>query len=99
MARKPMTKSLIVSHFATKFGFTRKAAGSVLEEIATLAVSEIKESGSFTIPGIGKLVVSKRKAHMGRNPATGEAIKIPAKTVAKMRIAKTAKEGIVPKKG
>jgi len=57
----------------------------------------MKRSGSFTIPGIGKLVVSKRKARMGRNRATGEAIKIPAKTVAKMRIAEAAKEGILPK--
>jgi DNA-binding protein HU-beta len=99
MARKPVTKSLIVSHFATKFDLTRKTATSVLEEIASLAVSEIKKSGCLTIPGIGKLVVSTRKARMGRNPATGEAIKIPAKTVAKMRIAKAAKEGIVPKRG
>jgi DNA-binding protein HU-beta len=99
MARKPLTKGQIVSHFATKFDLTRKTATSVLEEIATLAVSEIRKSGSFTIPGIGKLVVSKRKARTGRNPATGQPIKIPAKTVAKMRIAKAAKESIVPKKG
>ncbi len=70
-----------------------------MEEIPALGVSEIKKSGSFTIPGLGKLVVSKRKARMGRNPATGQAIKIPARTVAKMRIAKAAKEGIVPKRG
>ena len=49
-----------------------------------------------TVPGIGKLVLVKRKARMGRNPATGEAIKIPAKTVVKMRVAKSAKEAIVP---
>ncbi len=78
-----------------KFDFTRKTAASVLEEIATLGVSEIKKSGSFTIPGIGKLVVSKRKSQMGRNPATGETIKIAAKTVARMRIGKAAKESIV----
>jgi DNA-binding protein HU-beta len=99
MARKPMTKGQIVSHFATKFDLTRKTATAVLEEIATLAVSEIKKSGSFIIPGIGKLVVSKRKARMGRNPATGQPVKIPAKTVAKMRIAKAAKERIVPRRG
>jgi DNA-binding protein HU-beta len=87
-----------VSHFAGKFDLTRKTAASVIEEIATLAVSEVKKAGSFTIPGIGKLVVSKRKPRMERNPATGEAIKIHAKTVAKMRIAKAAKEGIVPKR-
>ncbi len=97
MAR-PMTKGQIVSHFAGKFDLTRKTAASVLEEIPALAVSEIKKSGSLTIPGIGKLVVSKRKARMGRNPATGEAIKIPAKTVAKMRVAKAVKDNIVPKR-
>ena len=59
---------------------------------------EPQKTGSFTLPGIGKLVLAKRKARIGRNPATGEEIKIPAKTVVKMRIAKAAKETIVPKK-
>jgi DNA-binding protein HU-beta len=61
-------------------------------------VSETKKTGAFTLPGIGKLVLVKRKARMGRNPATGATIKIPAKTVVKMRIAKAAKEAIVPPK-
>jgi len=55
-----------------------------------------KKVGSFTLPGVGKLVLVKRKARMGRNPATGKSIKIPAKTFVKMRIAKAAKEAIVP---
>jgi len=96
MAKKPMTKSQIVSHFAEKFELSKKIASGIIEEVAGLAVSETKKSGSFTIPGIGKLVMVKRKARMGRNPATGEAIKIPAKTVVRMRIAKAAKEAIVP---
>ncbi len=98
MARRPMTKSQIVSHFADKFELSKKAASAILEEVAALAVSETKKVGSFTLPGIGKLVLVKRKARMGRNPATGATIKIPAKTVVKMRIAKAAKEAIVPKK-
>jgi DNA-binding protein HU-beta len=61
-----------------------------------LAVSRTERTSSFTLPGIGKLVLVKRKARMGRNPATGEAIKIPAKTVVKMRVAKAVKEAIVP---
>ena len=65
-------------------------------EVAALAVSETKKTGSFTLPRIAKLVLVKRKARMGRNPATGEEIKIPAKTVVKMRVAKAAKEAIVP---
>jgi DNA-binding protein HU-beta len=93
-----MTKSQIVSYFATKFVLSKKAASAMLEEVAALAVSETKKTGSFTLPGIGKLVLVKRKARMGRNPATGATIKIPAKTVVKMRIAKAAKEAIVPGK-
>jgi DNA-binding protein HU-beta len=98
MAKKPMTKSQIVSHFAKKFELTKKTASGIIEEVAALAISETKKAGSFTLPGIGKLVLVKRKARMGRNPATGKAIKIPAKTVVKMRVAKAAKEGIVPGK-
>ena len=96
MAKKPMTKSQIVTHFAEKFELTKKTASGIIEEVAALAVSETKKTGSFTLPGIGKLVLVKRKARMGHNPATGKAIKIPAKTVVKMRIAKAAKEAIVP---
>jgi DNA-binding protein HU-beta len=98
MARKPMTKSQIVSHFAGKFECTKRTASGIIDEVAALAVSETRKTGSFTIPGIGKLVLSKRKARMGRNPATGEPLKIPAKTVVKMRVAKAAKEAIVPPK-
>jgi DNA-binding protein HU-beta len=96
MAKKLMTKSQIVTHFAKKFALSKKASVMIIEEVAGLAVSETKKTGAFTIPGIGKLVLVKRKARMGRNPATGKAIKIPAKTVVKMRIAKAAKEAIVP---
>jgi DNA-binding protein HU-beta len=98
MAKKTMTKSQIVSHFAGKFELSKKAASGILDEVVALAVSETKKAGSFTLPGIGKLVLVKRKARMGRNPATGATIKIPAKTVVKMRIAKAAKEAIVPGK-
>jgi len=98
MAKKPMTKAQIVSHFAGKFELTKKTASEIIDEVAALAVSETKKAGSFTLPGIGKLVLVKRKARMGRNPGTGEVIKISAKTVVKMRIAKAAKDGIVPGK-
>ncbi len=98
MAKRRMTKSQIVSHFAKKFELTKKTASEIIEEVATLAVAETKKNGSLTLPGIGKMVLVKRKARMGRNPATGKAIKIPAKTVVKMRISKAAKEAIVPPK-
>jgi DNA-binding protein HU-beta len=98
MAKKPMTKSQIVSHFAGKFELSKKASAAILDEVAALAVSETKKNGAFTLPGIGKLVLVKRKARKGRNPATGAEINIPAKTVVKMRIAKACKEAIVPPK-
>ncbi len=96
--KKPLTKSQIVSHFANKFEISKKVALSVIDEMAGLAIAETKKAGAFTYPGIGKLVLVKRKARVGRNPATGEPINIPAKTVVKMRIAKACKEAIVPPK-
>jgi DNA-binding protein HU-beta len=98
MAKKPMTKSQIVGYFAKKFEVSKKAAAAMIEEVAALAVAETKKNGAFVLPGIGKLVKVNRKARMGRNPATGEAIKIPAKTVVKMRVAKACKEAIVGKR-
>jgi len=98
MARKPLTKSQVASHFAEKFGLKKKLAGEIVEEVAALAIAETKKVGVFTLPGIGKLVLSKRKARKGFNPATGEQINIPAKTVVKMRVAKACKEAIVPPK-
>jgi DNA-binding protein HU-beta len=94
--KKPLTKAQIVSYFAKKFDLSKKVAASVIDEMATLAVAETKKAGAFTFPGIGKLVLVKRKARVGRNPATGEPINIPAKTVVKMRVAKACKEAIVP---
>jgi DNA-binding protein HU-beta len=98
VSKKPITKSQIVAYFAKKFELSKKAASSIIDEMAMLAIAETKKAGSFTLPGIGKLVLSKRKARVGRNPATGEAINIPAKTVVKMRVAKACKEAIVPPK-
>jgi DNA-binding protein HU-beta len=93
---KPMTKSQVVSHIADKTSVTKKTAGQFFDELANLAYKEAKRS--FTIPGIGKLVVVDRKERMGRNPATGEQIMIPAKKVLKFRIAKAAKDSVMPKK-
>jgi DNA-binding protein HU-beta len=98
MAAKQMTKSQLASHFADKFGISRKTATQFLDEIADVAITQTKKAGQFTLPGIGKLVRVDRKARMGRNPATGEAIKIPAKKVVKFRVAKAAKDSIVPPK-
>lgn len=90
-----MTKSETLQALAEKLGKTRKEAGEMLDAIAALACGETKKSGEFTIPGLGKLVKKHRAERMGRNPATGESIKIPAKTVVKFRVAKAAKEAIL----
>jgi DNA-binding protein HU-beta len=96
--KKPLTKSQIVTHFAEKFDLSKKTAVVILDEVAAFAIAETKKTGVFTLPGIGKLVISNRKARMGFNPATGEQIKIPAKRVVKMRLAKACKEAIIPPK-
>jgi len=88
-----MTKSQITEHMAEKTGLTKKNAALFLEELAGLAYKQAKNT--FTFPGVGKLVLVNRKARMGRNPATGEAIKIPAKRVVKFRVAKAAKDAIL----
>ena len=95
---KAMTKSQIATHFAEKFSLSRRQAQDFLDELANLAYNEAKKKGEFTIPGIGKLVKQQRKARTARNPATGEAIKIPAKTVMKFRVAKAAKDAVLPVK-
>ena len=73
-------------------------AREIFDELTTLSEKELKRSGEFVLPGMVKLVVQKRKARMGRNPATGEPIKIPAKTVVKARIAKQLKDAVLPRK-
>jgi DNA-binding protein HU-beta len=93
-----MTKSQIVAHLAEKVGIPKKAAAEVLAELVTVATKQTKGSGQFVVPGLGKAVKANRKARMGRNPQTGEAIKIPAKTVVKFRLAKAFKDAVVPPK-
>ena len=97
-AKKPMTKAQVVAHFSEKFDLSKKTSALVLEEYACLAATQTKKVGTFVLPGIGKVGLQKRKARKGRNPATGQEIKIPAKTVVKARLAKSFQESIVPGK-
>src|SRR5262245_16412474 len=92
-AKKAMSKTGLISHLAESAGVNKKQAAAMLQELAEVAYKQAKLG--FTIPGLGKLVVVKRKPRMGRNPATGEQIKIPAKTVVRFRIAKACKEAAV----
>ncbi|HEY6971748.1 MAG TPA: HU family DNA-binding protein [Candidatus Angelobacter sp.] len=93
-----MTKTQLVRHLAEKHGTEKKKAAAFLDHLADLAIKQTRKTGEFVIPGIGKLVKTNRKARKGRNPQTGEAIRIPAKTVVKFRVAKAVKDVIAPRK-
>lgn len=95
---KRMSQSEIVNHFAEKFELKRTVVKEVFDELASLAGSEVKKKGEFVLPGFGKIVLAKRKARLGRNPATGETINIAAKTTLKFRIGKAMKDSVVPSK-
>ena len=90
--KKAMTKAQLVAHLAEATGLAKKDVGNVLEQLAQTAYKEAKRG--FTLPGMGKLVLTRRKARMGRNPATGEQIKIPARTVLKFRVSKACKDAV-----
>src|SRR6266851_8458452 len=96
MAAAKMTQSQMIKELAAATGVANKVAKTFATAYADLAVRETKKSGMCVLPGIGRLVRVDRKARMGRNPATGEAIKIAAKKVVKFRVAKAAKDAIVP---
>ncbi len=93
-----MTKTALVRHMAEQHEMSNKQVAAFLDALAEVAIKETKKNGVFVVPGLGRLVKSNRKARMGRNPQTGESIKIPAKTVVKFRVAKSAKDAIAPKK-
>ncbi|MCC6348878.1 MAG: HU family DNA-binding protein [Candidatus Eisenbacteria bacterium] len=90
---KMMTKTQIAGHIANKFELSKKQSTEILMELASLAAKQAKNG--FVFPGVGKLVIVNRKARMGRNPQTGEAIKIAAKRVLKFRIAKAMKDSVL----
>jgi len=92
---KVMTKAATVGHLASKTGLSKKQVAAFLDEVQSLAVKEAKKSGAFVLPGIGKVVLSNRKARMGRNPQTGEPIKIAAKRVVRIRAVKVLKDSIL----
>src|ERR1700757_53708 len=98
MAEKRMTQTQLVRKLAESCAVSNKVARQLLDSVAEEAIREVKKNGVFVVPGLGRLVRVDRKARMGRNPATGEAIKIPAKKVVKFRVAKAAKDAIVPPK-
>jgi DNA-binding protein HU-beta len=98
MAAQRMTQTQLVRSLAEQCEVPNKTARTFVDTLAEMAIMEVKKNGVFVIPGLGRLVRQERKARMGRNPATGESIKIPAKKVVKFRVAKAAKDAIVPPK-
>ena len=95
---KGLTKTALIRTMADQMELPTKQVAQFFDVMAQTAVKETKKNGEFTIPGLGKLVKAERKARTGRNPQTGEAIKIKAKTVVKFRVAKAAKDSIAPVK-
>src|SRR5438552_17273504 len=96
MAAKPLSKTKVPGHISEKVGTPKQTAAQFFEELFKLAVKEAKGgAGKFVIPGIGRVVKAHRKARMGRNPQTGEAIKIKAKTVVRLRPSKAFKDAIL----
>ena len=91
-----MTQTQLVKEVALSAGIANKAAKQILETIASIAVRETKKNGVFVVPGIGRLVRVERKARMGRNPVTGEAVQLPAKKTIRFRIAKAVRDAAVP---
>ena len=93
--RKRMTQSEIYNHMATKSGMSRAQVKELFEELINLAAREVAANNEFVLPGFGKLVKSERKERRGRNPSTGEAITIPAKTTLKFKVPKGVKLSIL----
>jgi DNA-binding protein HU-beta len=98
MANQRLTQTQLVRSLAESCETNNKTARAFLDALSSTAITEVKKNGVFVLPGIGRLVRVDRKARVGRNPATGESIKIPAKKVVKFRVAKAAKDAIVPPK-
>ena len=93
---KTMTKSAIIGHLAQKSNLSKKQVVELMDQLLSLATKEAKNV--FVVPGFGRLVLANRKARMGRNPQTGEPIKIPAKRVVKFRLSKSLKDSVLGKK-
>ena len=98
MANKPLTKAQLVAALAAKVGSDKKTANAAVDALSEIITGEVANGGAVTIPNVGKISCRARPARMGRNPATGEPIKIPPKTVVKARIVKQLKDAVLPRK-
>ena len=89
-----MTKGQFMNALSETLGVPKKTATTAWDKLVEMAYREVRASGEFSLPGLGKLVKKSRAARMGRNPATGATINIPAKTVTKVRVAKQVKDAV-----
>lgn len=94
----PMKKAEVITALAESTGLSKKQVTEFLTSLVDLSYKETKKNGAFVLHGLGKLTLKKRPKRKGRNPATGEAINIPAKTVVKFTLSKTCKDAIIPPK-
>ena len=93
-----MTKTQVIRYMAERMEVAPRQVTAFFDLLIETATTQTRKTGEFTVPGLGKLVKAQRAARMGRNPATGESIKIAAKTTVKLRLGKAAKDAIVPPK-
>ncbi len=97
--KRGLTKMELAEHLAQRFDLSKTMVRRILDELETLAAEQVRTRGIFSLPGIGKLVLSHRRARTGRHPKTGEPIEIPARAVLKFRIARTLKTAILSASG
>lgn len=93
-----MTQSQVINHFVNQTGLRRAQVREMFAELSSLAADQVKSNGEFVLPGFGRLLITERRARQGRNPATGESIRIPAKTTLKFRVGKGMRDSVLPKK-
>ncbi len=93
-----MTKSQLVQRLAEAAELNKKQADAVLQKLVDVTVSSVRKGDPVKIPGLGTFRKVQTKARMGRNPQTGEQIKIPARKKVRFSVAKTFKESVLGKK-
>jgi DNA-binding protein HU-beta len=93
--KKVMTQSQVITHFVEQTSLDRAQVQNMFQELSRLAAREVRESGEFVLPGFGKLMRTQRAARLGRNPATGATIQIPARTTLKFRVGRVMKDTVL----
>src|SRR5215472_11757079 len=90
-----MTQAQMTAYLAAKVGISKRQAKSILDELNELVTRQLKKEGALRLAGLGVLRKRKLKARRGRNPATGEQIKIAARTRLHFTPAKALKASVL----